>query len=168
MEGMAWKFVCWCILTTCRTDEILVFLCWFSFWWCPFELVRQVVFGVSMQALSGEGLLEFWRSRNSWNQTRGSSHSCVEYWPVVNFEIEDMITVSMRMQIRCFYFVKIQPHWHSTQLRNLVQDNQLGSTIYSVRQVYMLVQGALTWANICTHPTDYLVIEIHIDLRHSF
>ena len=56
MAGMAWNFVCRCILTTCRTDEISVFFCWFSFWWCPFELVRQVVFWVSMEALSGEGL----------------------------------------------------------------------------------------------------------------
>ena len=29
MEGMAWKFACWFILTTYRTDEIMVTVCWF-------------------------------------------------------------------------------------------------------------------------------------------
>ena len=34
---------CWCILTTFRTDLILVMLCWFSSLWCPLDLVKLVI-----------------------------------------------------------------------------------------------------------------------------
>ena len=29
IEEMAWNFACWCILTTFRTDKIMVTVCWF-------------------------------------------------------------------------------------------------------------------------------------------
>ena len=29
IEGMAWNFECWCILTTFRTDKFMVTVCWF-------------------------------------------------------------------------------------------------------------------------------------------
>ena len=29
IKEIAWNFVCWCILTTFRTDEIMVTVCWF-------------------------------------------------------------------------------------------------------------------------------------------
>ena len=47
MEGMAWIFTYWCILTTFRTNYIMVMVCWFSFVWCHFDLVKRVKFGVS-------------------------------------------------------------------------------------------------------------------------
>ena len=47
MEGMAWNFVCWCIMTTYRTDYIMVTVGWFSFFWRHFDLVKWVKFGVS-------------------------------------------------------------------------------------------------------------------------
>ena len=47
MEGMAWNYACWCILTTFRTDKIVVTVCWFSSIWHAFNLVKRVKFGVS-------------------------------------------------------------------------------------------------------------------------
>ena len=37
MEGMAWIFTYRCILTTFRTNYIMVMVCWFSFVWCHFD-----------------------------------------------------------------------------------------------------------------------------------
>ena len=47
MEEMVWNFACWCILGTFRTDQIMVMVCWFSFLWRHFDLVKWVKFGVS-------------------------------------------------------------------------------------------------------------------------
>ena len=47
MVGMVWNFACWCILTTFRTEEIMVMVCLFSSFWHHFDLVKQVQFGVS-------------------------------------------------------------------------------------------------------------------------
>ena len=42
--GIVSNWACWCILTTFRTDYILVTVCWFSSFWRHFELVKQVRF----------------------------------------------------------------------------------------------------------------------------
>ena len=47
VEGMAWNFKCWCILTIFRADEIMVTVCWFSSVWRHFDLVKRVKFWVS-------------------------------------------------------------------------------------------------------------------------
>ena len=47
IEEMAWNFACWCILTTFRTDKIMVTVCGFFQFWCYFDLVKRVKFGVS-------------------------------------------------------------------------------------------------------------------------
>ena len=47
VEGMAWNFKCWCILTIFRAEEIMVTVCWFSSVWRHFDLVKQVKFWVS-------------------------------------------------------------------------------------------------------------------------
>ena len=44
---MASNLACWCILKAFRTDYILVMVCWYSSFWCHFDLVKQVKFGVS-------------------------------------------------------------------------------------------------------------------------
>ena len=44
IEGMAWKFACWFILTTFRTYQIRAMVCWFL---CYFDLVKWVKFRVS-------------------------------------------------------------------------------------------------------------------------
>ena len=47
-RGMASNLACWCILTTMRTNEILVMVCWYSLFWCHFDLVKQLKFRGSM------------------------------------------------------------------------------------------------------------------------
>ena len=47
MEGLAWNFTCWCILTIFRTDKFMVMVCWFFLFWHYFDLVKWVKFGVS-------------------------------------------------------------------------------------------------------------------------
>ena len=47
IEEIAWNFACWCILTTFRTDKIMVTVCKFFWFWCYFDSVKQVKFGVS-------------------------------------------------------------------------------------------------------------------------
>ena len=47
MEGMACNLACWCILTTFQSDEILIMVCWFSSFWCHFDLVKRAKFGIS-------------------------------------------------------------------------------------------------------------------------
>ena len=44
---IAWNFLRWCILTTSRTDYILVTVFWFSSFWGHFDLVKRVKFVVS-------------------------------------------------------------------------------------------------------------------------
>ena len=46
-RGMAWNFACWCIVTTFRTDYIMVTVYSFSSFWCHFDFVKRVKFGVS-------------------------------------------------------------------------------------------------------------------------
>ena len=47
IEGLAWNMVCCCILTTFRTDKIMIAVWWFcEFWYCV-DLVKLVKFGVS-------------------------------------------------------------------------------------------------------------------------
>ena len=46
-KGIAWNFACCCILTTFRTDLIMVTVCWFCLILVPFDLVNRVKFGVS-------------------------------------------------------------------------------------------------------------------------
>ena len=48
MRGIAGYLAYWCILTTFRTDYILVTLCIFSLFWWHFDSVKQVKFAVSM------------------------------------------------------------------------------------------------------------------------
>ena len=47
MEGMAWNFTCWCILTVVRTDKFMTTVCWFLKFWRNFDLVKRVKFRVS-------------------------------------------------------------------------------------------------------------------------
>ena len=47
MEEIAWNFACRCILTTFRTDEIMITVCWFFSFWHYFDSVKWVKFGVS-------------------------------------------------------------------------------------------------------------------------
>ena len=56
MEGMAWNFASWCILTTFRTDYFMAMVCWFFLFWRYFDLVKRVKFGVS-----GHFLENTWR-----------------------------------------------------------------------------------------------------------
>ena len=56
MEGMAWNFQCWCILTIFRSEWIIVMVCWFSSFWSQFNLVKLVKCGVS-----GNFLENAWR-----------------------------------------------------------------------------------------------------------
>ena len=56
MEGMAWNFACWCIVTTFRTDKIMVKVCSICSFWRHFDLVKRVKFGVS-----GHFLENAWR-----------------------------------------------------------------------------------------------------------
>ena len=47
MGGMAKNFTCWCILTTFGTGYVRVMVCWFSLFWCHFDLEKQVKCTVS-------------------------------------------------------------------------------------------------------------------------
>ena len=47
MEGMAWNFACWWILTTFRTDWFWVPVCWLLSFWHYFDLVKRVKLRVS-------------------------------------------------------------------------------------------------------------------------
>ena len=53
MEGIAWNFACWWILTTFRSDAIMVMVRWFSSFWRHFDLMKQVKF-VGFQGFPGE------------------------------------------------------------------------------------------------------------------
>ena len=64
MEGIAWNLACWCILTTFRTDEIMVSLYWFSSFWLHLNLVKPVKFGVSRHFLE-----------NTWRELPGILHA---------------------------------------------------------------------------------------------
>ena len=69
MEGIAWLFVCWCILTTFQTDKIMVTVCWFLSFWCYFDLMKHVKFGVSGHFLE-----------NAWKEWPEILHTNVS-WP---------------------------------------------------------------------------------------
>ena len=47
IEGLAWNFTCWCILTIFRTDKFMVTVWWFFKFWRFLDLVKRVKFGVS-------------------------------------------------------------------------------------------------------------------------
>ena len=47
MEGMAWNFARWCILTTFRTDKFMATVCWFFLFWRYFDFLKRVKFGIS-------------------------------------------------------------------------------------------------------------------------
>ena len=51
MEGMVWNMVCCCILTTYRKVKIMFTVWWFFLFWCYFDLVKRVKFGVSRHFL---------------------------------------------------------------------------------------------------------------------
>ena len=69
MEGMAWHFACWCILVTSKTNEIMVTVCWFSWSWHHFDLVKRVKFVVSGHF-----------PENAWRQWLDILHAGVA-WP---------------------------------------------------------------------------------------
>ena len=77
MEGMAWNFVCWCILTTFKSDNILVMVCWFSSFWYHFDLVKQVKFSVSryFPENAWREWLEILHADVSWAPSR-----LIRYW----------------------------------------------------------------------------------------
>ena len=66
---MAWNFAPWCILTTFRTNQIMVMVCVFFLFWCYFDLVKRVKFAVS------EHFLE-----NAWREWPEIVHAGVS-WP---------------------------------------------------------------------------------------
>ena len=66
MEGIAWNCACWRILTTFRTDYIMVTVYWFSSLWRHFYLVKRVKFGVSGNF-----------SENAWREWPGIVHTGV-------------------------------------------------------------------------------------------
>ena len=45
---IASNLACWCILTAFKTDKTLITVCWYSSFWCHFDLVKQVRFGISV------------------------------------------------------------------------------------------------------------------------
>ena len=47
IDGMAWHFVCWCLLTITRTDWFVAMVCWCFKFWQYLDLVKQVKFGGS-------------------------------------------------------------------------------------------------------------------------
>ena len=69
MEGMAWNFACWCIMTTFRSDKIMVTVCSFSSFLRHFDLVKRVKFGVSRHFLE-----------NAWGEWAGILYADV-CWP---------------------------------------------------------------------------------------
>ena len=68
MEGMAWNFASWCILTTSRTDQFWVTVCWLLKFWHYFDLVKRVKFGVSGHFLENawREWPEMWYAAVSW------------------------------------------------------------------------------------------------------
>ena len=42
IEEMACNFACWCILTTFKTDKVMVTVCWFYKFWHYFDLMGQI------------------------------------------------------------------------------------------------------------------------------
>ena len=48
--GLVSNLACWCILTTFRKIWILVRVCWYSWFWRHFDLVKQVKFGISARS----------------------------------------------------------------------------------------------------------------------
>ena len=70
MEGMAWNFACWCILTTFRTDQFMATVCWFFLFWRYFDLVKRVKFGVSGYS-----------PENTWREWPEILHADVS-WPL--------------------------------------------------------------------------------------
>ena len=68
MEGMAWNFGYWCILTTYRSDWFRVTVCWFLQFWHYFDLVKRVKFGVSGHFLENplREWPEMWYATVSW------------------------------------------------------------------------------------------------------
>ena len=46
-EWIARSSKCWCILTTLKTDQILVIVYWFSSFWWYFDLVKRARFAIS-------------------------------------------------------------------------------------------------------------------------
>ena len=69
MKGMAWNVARWCILTTFRTDQFMVTVCWFFLFWRYFDLVKRVKFGVSGHILE-----------NAWREWPEILHADVS-WP---------------------------------------------------------------------------------------
>ena len=66
---MTWNFACRCILTSFRTDWILVTVCWFFILWRYFNLVKLVKFRVSGHFL-----------KNAWEEWPEILHASV-FWP---------------------------------------------------------------------------------------
>ena len=59
MEGMAWKFACWCILNTFRIESFMVMVCWYFNFWRYFDLWNASNFGfpgISWRMHGGNGL----------------------------------------------------------------------------------------------------------------
>ena len=65
---MAWNLRYWCILTTLRTDKILVIIGWFPLFWCHFDLVKQAKLATSGHFLekAREEWPEIWHADLSW------------------------------------------------------------------------------------------------------
>ena len=68
MKGITWNCACWCILTTFRTDESMVMVCWFFEFGHYFDLVKRVKFGVSVHFLENawRDWPEIWSAAVAW------------------------------------------------------------------------------------------------------
>ena len=73
MEGMAWNFSCWCILTIFRTDKFMATVIFLILRY--FDLVKQVKFGVS-----GHFLENAWRK---WPEMLLADVSWLQKWLVL-------------------------------------------------------------------------------------
>ena len=65
---IVWNLTCWFILTTFRTDWILVTVCWFSSFGQHFDLMKQVYFVISGHFLENarEEWTEIWHFDVFW------------------------------------------------------------------------------------------------------
>ena len=73
IDTMAWKFACWIILTTFRTDQIRVMVCWFFKFWCYFDLLKCGKFGV-FQAFPGEPIEKMAITWGFWSGSEDFPH----------------------------------------------------------------------------------------------
>ena len=117
IEGMAWNFACCCILTTFRTDQIMVAVCWFSSLWCYFDLVKRVKFGVSRHFGHALWFSSLWWPFD-WNW------SCLGFlciiWRTCGSKCRGGGGIFLTL---CVEFCLVECHIDGSVLKTLVNDN---------------------------------------------